>query len=492
MPFKADASFLRFLSMGAAGVHRTMETLRRAGFEPIELERYCGSNKIWSTKIKRLRLPDLLCVKTGLRVEVRAKTDLRIRMSDTPSNPDRAWDAGLRDRDLIAFVACSFHDARPVTVDEPVFLTVAALRSSVRFSTLGPPKSASEGAERDRTWPATVPSRDGTVLAVSTDRIVVQMRGDRRRPERRQTYLLRGRNPYVDAGGTFKARAAIIAGVPPSLADLSSPLNRNYDPIPSLGSATDVDRYAAVRALAHRHDLGARRTALLEDVIDDDEDDRVVLEAAGVAASLGSGHGEARLSDFIWSTDGRPDLRMEAVFILAELGDTPFARGHLTRIAGAERFRGDELRQAAVWGLGKSGIQRYDDLLGFIDDPDDDVALHAIAGFDNHTPPATIKRLVNTLASGGDRGRAAASAALAAIGSDGVITALTAAAHTTPDDWILATLGRMPPARVRWLLAGDSLLSRISPLLLTAEGANWLATQAKRGDLSFLLAQDLA
>ena len=126
MPFKADASFLRFLSMGATGVRRTMETLRDRGFEPIELERYCGSNKIWSTKIKRLRVPDLLCVNTGLRVEVRAKTELKIRMSDTPSNPDRVWDAGLRDEDLVAFVACSFQDGRAVAADEPVFLTVGA------------------------------------------------------------------------------------------------------------------------------------------------------------------------------------------------------------------------------------------------------------------------------------------------------------------------------------------------------------------------------
>jgi hypothetical protein len=50
----------------------------------------------------------------------------------------------------------------------------------------------------------------------------------------------------------------------------------------------------------------------------------------------------------------------------------------------------------------------------------------------------------------------------------------------------------MPPARVRWLLARDSLLSRISPLLLTAEGANWLATEEKRTDLRFLLSQDIA
>ena len=89
MGFKADTSFLRFLSMGAVGVHRTMERFRDRGFEPIELERYCGSNKIWTTKVKRLRLPDLLCVKTGMRAEVRAKSDLKIRMSDAPANPDR-------------------------------------------------------------------------------------------------------------------------------------------------------------------------------------------------------------------------------------------------------------------------------------------------------------------------------------------------------------------------------------------------------------------
>ena len=70
--------------MGVVGVQQTMCHLEDAGFQPIELERYCASNKIWATKVKRLRLPDILCIRTGLRVEVRAKTDLRIRMSDAP------------------------------------------------------------------------------------------------------------------------------------------------------------------------------------------------------------------------------------------------------------------------------------------------------------------------------------------------------------------------------------------------------------------------
>lgn len=491
MAFKANTSFLHFLSMGAAGVRQTMETLRREGFEPIELERYCSSNKIWTTKIKRLRLPDLLCVKTGLRVEVRSKAKLMIRMSDTPSNLDRAWDAGLRDDDLVAFVACAIHGSRPIPADEPVFLTIRALRSSVGLSTLGSPKSASEGAERDRTWPATVPTRDGKVVSVTPDRVEVQMNADRTRPARRQTYRLNGKTAYVRPGDIFEAQTGVICGAPPALAELSSFLKREYDPISALDSTDAVDRYAAVRTLARCDDMGARRITVLEKIIERESDERVVLEAAGVAASLGSAHGEDCLSGFIWSNEDRPDLRMEAVFILTELGNIRFAREQLTCIAASERFQHDELRQAAVWGLGKSGLRRYDDLLGFIDDQDDDVALHAIAGFDPDTPPHVIARLVSDLTACGERRPAAASAALAVIGADKVITALAAAAKTTPSDWVLATLGRMPLDRVRRLLAGDSLLPRIAPLLLTAEDAHWLATEEKRTALRFLLAQNI-
>lgn len=170
MGFKADDSFLRFLSMGAVAVRQTMDNLHTKGFEPIELERHCTTNKIWATKVKRLRLPDLLCVKTGLRVEVRAKSDLKIRMSDAPNNPARVWDAGLRNEDLVAFVACFNRDDGPKAADYPVFLSVKALRDSVTLSTLGPPKSASEGAERDRTWPAIIPSRDGKVLTATAEK----------------------------------------------------------------------------------------------------------------------------------------------------------------------------------------------------------------------------------------------------------------------------------------------------------------------------------
>lgn len=46
MGFKADASFLRYLSMGAAGVRHLMDEMRALGFMPVELERYASANKI--------------------------------------------------------------------------------------------------------------------------------------------------------------------------------------------------------------------------------------------------------------------------------------------------------------------------------------------------------------------------------------------------------------------------------------------------------------
>ena len=251
MSFKTDTSFLRFLSMGALGVQQTMKQLRALGFEPIELDRGCTSNKIWMTKVKRLRLPDLLCVRTGLRVEVRAKSDLKIRMSDAPNDTDRRWDAGLRHNDVAAFIAIWEQDGRQRAADAAMFFTIKTLRKSVNQSKLGPPKSASEGAERDRTWPAIIPSRSGTVRSVTTEKLVVEMGGDGN-PIRSQTYSLRGKRAYVRPGETFKAEVSILAGAPARLANLTPFLDLKYDPAVDLRARKAMDRYAAVKALPNR------------------------------------------------------------------------------------------------------------------------------------------------------------------------------------------------------------------------------------------------
>jgi len=492
MAFKADSSFLRFLTMGAIGVHRTMEILSAQGFRPIELERYCGSNKIWATKVKRLRLPDLLCVRSGLRLEVRAKSDLKVRMSDAPGNPERVWDAGLRDQDVIAFIACRDEGGSLIAAPRAAFFRVEDLRASAGSSKLGAPKSASEGAERDRTWPATVPSRSGSVLEVSPDKLVVQMQADGKRPERKQTYSLKGRTAYVAPGDAFEAGVDIVSGVSGGVADLGPYLGQNYQPLEDLKSDDIIDRYAAVKALLYRDDLGGARVPALEELLGEAVlDDRVRLEAGGVAAALGSGAGQETILKFIWENADHPELRMEAAFILAELGDSAFPRETLLKIAEAAELHGGEVREAAVWGLGKTGLQRYDLLVRFIGDEEEGVALHAITGFGAETPRPVIDQLIEALIEGHERRAPGASAALRCIGTDGVLDALVAVAQEKPTNWVLATLGRLPPGPTRKRLAGTELLKQLEPLLLTATGANWLASEEVGEKMSSLLLQDV-
>jgi HEAT repeat protein len=488
MGFKTDTSFLRFLSMGAIGVRQTIKQLRAAGFDPIELERYCGSNKIWMTKVKRLRMPDVLCVRTGLRLEVRAKSDLKIRMSDAPNNPDRTWDAGLRDDDVAAFIAIlDGQDGIQHAADEPVFFTVRTLRQSVNESRLGPPKSASEGAERDRTWPAIIPSCDGTVQSVTAEKLIVALKTGEN-ALRRQTYTLNGKNVYVRPGDRFKADVSILAGAPTESANMPAFLRRAYDPLAALREPNAVDRYAAVKALPHRRDLRNRAVAGLEELLAAEGEERVALEAAGSAATLGSALGQERIGQVLWG-EGRKDLRMEAVLILTELA-SPFARAELVRVIGDQHFQGDEIRQAAVWGLGKAGLKAYEQLLPFIADSDENVALHAIVAFGKDTTEPVIRALLQELIAADPRRAPAASEALRLIGNETALRVLMEAAGGN-HDWVLATLGRLPPALVRPAVEGSDLMTRLGPMLLLSQGANWLASEDRVMDIGFLTKQNI-
>jgi hypothetical protein len=169
--FKSDREFLRNVSIGAVGTRKVADVLQRGGFTIIELERYCTSNKIWASKIKRLRVPDLLCLKTGIRIESRAKSKLEVTMSHAVKNPDRAWDKGLRGSDLIAFVRChSVNDSWQACETVALFV-VDEMRSTAAHAGLSQMKSASEGSEIRLTWAATVPGTSGEVTGVSDSRI---------------------------------------------------------------------------------------------------------------------------------------------------------------------------------------------------------------------------------------------------------------------------------------------------------------------------------
>jgi hypothetical protein len=140
--FKTDASFLEKISIGAIGTAKVFHDLKSKGHNPIELERGSMSFKIWKKiKIKRVRVPDILCLNCGKRVESRAKTYLKLTMSHSTSDPERGWDFGLANGDLIAFVRCFKTGSKPIDwkADEMVqYVYVDSMRSArARLEKLG-------------------------------------------------------------------------------------------------------------------------------------------------------------------------------------------------------------------------------------------------------------------------------------------------------------------------------------------------------------------
>lgn len=486
MGFKADISFLQKLTMGATATRSAVQYLTGLGFAPIELERYSTSNKIWSTKVKRLRLADLLCVRTGLRIEVRAKSDLKIKMSDSPTKPERRWDSGLRDDDLVALVSCeggSFIRVRGA----PAFFSVRDLRATAHLAKLGPPKSASEGAERDLTWPSIVPSGNGEVIEVTPERIRVRMESGRR-----QTYQLKGKTPYVAVGDTFTSDASILAGAVPRMVDPMSLLSRTWSPVDDLSSNAATDRYAAAKALASGKVTTPRVSKLLAEALAREREPRTALEIAGALARLGEGAGFDFLAEATQKegADFPGYLRMEAVLILSEVPDRRSAI-LLDAVAGGRSLKGDELRQAAVWGLGRRGIKSYEHAVKYIADEEDDVALHAIAALGSDASRAIVDTLAMMLVQApSPRSCAAASAALRMIGSADVAHALMQLVRTG-SPWVLATLGRLPKAVLAGAKLPASVSQMIEPVQVLSDPSNWLVERSIATDFQFLLQQDL-
>lgn len=132
--FKSDDSFLRKLALGAAGTNASIDRLKEMGFNPIELERGSTGFKIWKKiKIKRIRVPDILCLNTGLRFESRGKTKVEISMSHSLNDPRRAWDNGLRDDDFVSIVIFEQNYDDPIELKQisPVhFISVKEMREA--------------------------------------------------------------------------------------------------------------------------------------------------------------------------------------------------------------------------------------------------------------------------------------------------------------------------------------------------------------------------
>lgn len=321
MGFKTDREFLRNITVGAVGTRQVASLLNAGGFRIIELERTAISNKLWATKIKRLRVPDLLCLRSGTRIESRAKGTLKVTMSHAVNNPDRAWDKGLRDDDLVAFIKCYEERGRWRPADTVSLFRVSDMRATEEAAGLSQMKSAAEGNEIQLTWPSTIPSQAGRVEAIEEDRVKTLLASNRR-----QSYKLVSKKkggaeyrltPYVGVGDEFSGEEQVIASVmteliQPVLADCDQ-----YDFISDLGAEDHETVYAAAKALGFLPELKEQSTQPLRTVMNEGANPLLSLEAAGALARLVVSDGWKGIAAAAVNT--HDDIKMEAALILGEL-----------------------------------------------------------------------------------------------------------------------------------------------------------------------------
>lgn len=352
--FKSDVSFLEKISMGAVGTHRIFEHLRDQGHNPLELERGSMSFKIWKNiKIKRIRVPDILCIACGRRVESRAKTTFEISMSHSLSDPERGWDYGLNDSDFVGLVICKRVSDRPIDwwADELVqYISVHDLRSAQRNNliVLVKPKGAEEGFEARISWPAVVAKSAGVVESVTNGRIQYRRQNDSRKITLSLSKQGLHLNPLVREGDAISENQVLAAVIPVVKQFLCSQETSQEYYIAQLSSLSLSERYTAAKALSTFESESVSK-ALIDKVNESNEHIYVRLEAAAGLARHNEELGWSFINQCL--RDEYLQNRLEAVIVLGEIPNDTSCQ--LLCGVVTDNQQHPEIRAGAAWALGE-------------------------------------------------------------------------------------------------------------------------------------------
>lgn len=358
--FKTDDSFLRKLAVGAAGTNATIDMLKEYGFNPIELERGSTGFKIWKKiKIKRVRVPDILCLDTGLRFESRGKTKLEISMSHSMNNEKRRWDYGMREDDIVSVMLLHQEQDNPteVQVMSPIhFITVKDMRYvfDLEQVELSKPKGVEEGSEVRAIWISKASNSDSIVTEVTDKKICLQPKSG----GRKQTVQLSAKKdkfklyPQVNEGDEVLKNQIVASVVTLNITvDRPATVSEDYF-IKKLDSKGLSERYAASKALRYRG-YSKATDKLRELMSDPDEDIYVQLEAAAALAVKDDVGAWSFMSNKLRRPPEQVPLetQLETVIVLSELTDT---RSEDLIIDVLRDINcDDELRAGAAWALGQ-------------------------------------------------------------------------------------------------------------------------------------------
>ncbi len=483
--FKSDSSFFEKLVMGVIGAQEVRQRLSVLGHDLVELERGALETKLWKeVKRKRARIPDLVCIRCGQRIESRAKTRPELSMSHSISDSTRSWDAGLVPGDWIAFPICASSTRKDWVQGELAgansywherkwahwraegainFFDVTHLLEVLPRPK--PTKGVTEGSESQVYWPAVFATRGGVVTRV--DEETIQYATDLTTRERRVRIsgTVRGRLPTaVTLGESVHLHQVLAASVPPlSVSDLTCRANLNEDRIAGmLQSRRESMRYTGCRLaklgkiISVSHTVRDLSRDPAEDLYTRLEARSYLVTVAGVDAHEEFGPLVAEPSESSW--------RLESIVTLA---DTPSTSAlELLKTVLADRANPLFLRSAAAWALGHfPGEDAAEALIRTFTDADRNLRQEALVSL-VHSGTGALRPLLEGLKEGKDDVASGCFEALRRLNELPVGPIIG-----------LAEKGRAPEWAV-WLLASLPRF-QVGPLI-----ASW---QTKRPDLHFAL-----
>ena len=349
--YKTDESFLEKISIGAIGTQQVFKVLQNQGHQPIELERGSMNYKIWKKiKIKRIRVPDILCVDNGIRIESRAKTNLQISMSHSTSDPTRGWDHGMKDEDFVALVVCEKFGKNPIDwkADNLVqFISIRELRKAEKQNLVIfiKPKGAQEGFESRIIWPSCLASCKGTITEV--DKTIKYKTNEGRTNFVKLEKGKKKLTPLVTVGENVLPNQILASVVKIQQTIPTTKVTFDYF-LGNLSNLTLSERYAAAKALCYFNDPKVTK-ALIEKLADNDEHIYVKLETAASLCRLGHDAGYDYINTCL--TDSYLQNILESVIVLSEI-KTDRACKMLSDILLNNSFD-PEIRAGAAWGLGE-------------------------------------------------------------------------------------------------------------------------------------------
>ena len=369
LAFKPDASFFRKIAIGAVGTRAVCSDLERKGHALVELERGSLDTKLWKdVKRKRVRIPDLVCKRCGLRVESRAKTRPELSMSHSFTEAARSWDFGMVETDCIAFPVCEAADelfwsagrlgsessywhernwVRWRIVGRINYFSVSAFRTARHSKSTT--KGVTEGSETSIAWPATFSTRTGIVENTDRQRIVIRRTSDGHRyPWRIGT----GQQILVSPGEVVENNQIIASAI----RTLTAPELTCRGSMPPghmrslLGSRERTQRFTGVKLARLNHELAYRD--LIEDISRDGEEDVYIrLEAVSYLAAVAGESPRVLFVPYLANPD--PQTQLEAVIALGETA-TPESVELLSKLLD-DKTQPYFLRSATAWSLGHIG-----------------------------------------------------------------------------------------------------------------------------------------